>query len=79
MKLVKTLPETLVDGTTEPPKTEIHIKVDNFEEGYYFTLEEDPFQERVFEMREMINEYFDSGVIPARPKQEDPFWGPPEP
>ena len=79
VKLVKTLPETLPDGTTELPRTEIQIKVDNFEDGYYFTLEEDPFQERVFEMREMIEEYFDTGKVPTRPKETDPFWGPPEP
>ena len=71
VKLVKTLPETGADGQTEPPRTEIQIKVDNFEEGYYFTLEEEPFSERVYEMREMIEEYFDSGVIPKRPKETD--------
>ena len=67
------------DGTTETPRTEIHVKVDNFEEGYYFTLEEDDFNERVFEMREMVSEFFESGDIPKRPKEQDPFWGPPEP
>jgi hypothetical protein len=27
----------------------------------------------------MIDEYFDTGVIPSRPKETDPFWGPLEP
>ena len=60
VKLVKTLPETNADGSTEPPKTEIYIKADNFEEGYYYQWPESKFQDRVFLMRDLINEYFDT-------------------
>jgi hypothetical protein len=60
VKLVKTLPETNADGTLEPPKTEIYIKADNFEEGYYYQWPEAKFQDRCFLMRDLINEYFDT-------------------
>jgi hypothetical protein len=43
VKLVKTLPETNADGSLEPPKTEIYIKADNFEEGYYYQWPEAKF------------------------------------
>ena len=64
VKLVKTLPETNADGTTELPKTEIFIKVDNFEEGYYYQWPENKFSDRVFMMRDLIEEYFETEVIP---------------
>lgn len=63
----------------EPPKTEIVIKIDNFEEGYYYQWPEDKFQDRVFLMRDLINEYFDTQEIPKVTKDRDPFWDPPEP
>jgi kinesin family member 13 len=30
-------------------------------------------------MRDLVNEYFESGVLPDLHKDEDPFWDPPEP
>lgn len=30
-------------------------------------------------IREILEEYFDSGDLPALDKNEDPFWDPPNP
>jgi hypothetical protein len=60
VKIVKTLPETNADGTTELPRTDIVVKVDNFEEGYYYQWPEGKFSDRVFMMRDLIEEYFES-------------------
>ena len=79
VKLVKTLPETNADGTTDLPKTDILIKVDNFKEGYYYQWPEGKFNDRVFMMRDLLEEYFDTEVIPEVSQENDPFWDPPEP
>lgn len=79
VKLVKTLPETNADGTTELPKTDIFIKIDNFEEGYYYQWPEGKFNDRVFMMRDLLEEYFESEEIPQVTRDNDPFWDPPEP
>lgn len=55
------------------------IKIDNFEEGYYYQWPEDKFQDRVFMMRDLIEEYFETEQIPVVAKDKDPFWDPPEP
>jgi hypothetical protein len=60
VKIVKTLPETNADGTTELPRTDIVVKVDNFEEGYYYQWPDGKFSDRVFMMRDLIEEYFES-------------------
>lgn len=79
VKLIKTLPETNADGTTELPRTDIVIKIDNFEEGYYYQWPENKFNDRVFMMRDLIEEYFETEKIPVLQKEQDPFWDPPEP
>ena len=60
-------------------KTEIVIKVDNFEDGYYYQWSEEKFQDRLFMLRDLVNEYFDSGLLPTLTQEDDPLWDPPEP
>jgi hypothetical protein len=55
------------------------IKIDNFEEGYYYQWSEDKFHDRFYLMRDLIEEYFETEKIPVVPKERDPFWDPPEP
>ncbi len=60
-------------------KTEIMIRVDNFEDGYFYSWPEGKFQDRLFMMRDLVNEHFETGDLPKLTKDEDPFWDPPEP
>jgi hypothetical protein len=79
VKLVKALPEIQEDGTMEEGQTDILVKVENFEEGYFYQWKDGKFNDRVFMMRDLVNEYFDSGNLPKLSNQDDPFWDPPEP
>lgn len=79
VKLVKSLPETKEDGTMDDGNTEIVVKVDNLEEGYYYQWSEEKFNDRIFMMRDLVNEYFDTGNLPNLTHESDPFWDPPEP
>ena len=60
-------------------KTEILIRVDNAEENYYYEWPREYFENRLFMIKEMLEEFFDTGVIPHVEKQADPFWDPPSP
>ncbi|CDW79443.1 kinesin motor domain containing protein [Stylonychia lemnae] len=78
-KLIKSIPETREDGTSDLGTTDIVIKTENFEEGYYYQWPEDKFNDRIFMMRDLVNEYFESGTLPKLTHDTDPFWDPPEP
>ena len=59
-------------------KTEIVVKVDNNEDGYFYMWSTDTFEDRLQMFREMLNEYFDTEKIPDfSDKNQDPFWDPP--
>ena len=61
-------------------KRDFKIKVDNREDKYFYMWDLDKFSNRVFMMRELLNEYFETGTIPDfSNKDNDPFWDPPEP
>lgn len=80
VKLVKTIPENVKDSSgLMASKTEIVIKVDNFEDGYYYQWSDEKFQDRLFMLRDLVNEYFDSGILPQLQQEDDPLWDPPEP
>lgn len=55
------------------------IKIDNNEEKYYYEWPADKFHNRLFMIRELLEEFFDSGNLPKLNKAEDPFWDPPNP
>lgn len=77
VKMVSTMPDF---GDLKDSKREFKIKVDNKEDNYFYMWDPEKFTNRLFMMRENINEYFDTGVIPDfSNKEEDAFWDPPEP
>jgi hypothetical protein len=45
-------------------KTQIFVQVNNTEEGYYYEWEVDKFENRLFMLREILEEYFDDGKLP---------------
>jgi len=60
--------------------TEIIIKVDNNEDGYFYPWNPNKFEDRLQMMRELLNDYFDTNQIPDfSNKDHDPFWDPPQP
>ena len=78
-RLVKMLDPFLKDGQMSSGKTQVLVKVDNGEEKYYYEWQPEKFQNRLFMIRELLEEYFDTGVKPNLNKNEDPFWDPPNP
>ena len=61
-------------------KTEVMIRADNKEDGWYGMWNTDKFESRVQMMREVLNEYFDTEVKPSfEDKSKDPWWDPVEP
>ena len=66
-------------GKVNSGKTEIYVQINNTEEGYYYEWPVDKFENRLFMIREILEEYFDNGILPKLVKDEDPFWDPPNP
>lgn len=66
-------------GSLQDARTDVLIRVDNEEEGYYYMWGADKFQNRIIMMRDMLNDFFDSGELPNPDKDHDPFWDPVEP
>jgi hypothetical protein len=61
-------------------KTEIIVKVDNNEDGYFYPWSPNKFEDRLGMMREILNVYFDTNTLPDfNNKDNDPFWDPPQP
>jgi len=66
-------------GGVTSGKTEILVKVENNEESYYYEWPIDKFENRLFMIREILEEYFDNGELPNLTKESDPMWDPPNP
>lgn len=75
-KMVRIIPE---HGNLMDSRTDVVVKVDNNEEGYYYQWDTDKFQNRLFMMRDLLNQYFEDGSLPDLDNDHDPFWDPPEP
>lgn len=75
-KLVKRLDPFSADHAS---KTEILVKIDNNEESYFYEWTSEKFQNRLFMIRELLEDYFDTGELPKLDKDKDPFWDPPNP
>ena len=78
-KIVKRLDPFLKDGNLSQGKTEILIKVDNKEDAYFYEWNIEKFRSRLYMIREILEEFFDSQELPEIDKNEDPFWDPPNP
>ena len=46
-------------------RTEIACKVDNYEDGYSYTWPSSKFKNRLYIIRDIVNEYFDTQEIPV--------------
>ena len=66
-------------GQMNNSKTEVRVKIENNEEKYYYEWPIDKFENRLFLIRDILEEYFDTGDLPILSKEEDPFWDPPNP
>ncbi len=59
-------------------KRSIQIKVVNKELGYTYWWDVDKLSNRYYIIKDMSEQYFDTGVIPTLTEKDDPFWDPPE-
>jgi hypothetical protein len=55
------------------------IRVENKEAGYFYDWPADKFKNRIFLIRDVLDDYFDSGDLPQVVNDTDPFWDPPNP
>lgn len=78
-KLVKKMDPFLKAGALSQGPTDVLIRVDNNEEKYFYEWPAEKFQNRIFMIREILDQYFDTGDIPKLGRNEDPFWDPPNP
>ena len=60
-KMIREMPDT---QNLQEARTDVVIKVENREIGYYYQWSVDKFQNRLFMMRELLNQYFEDNVIP---------------
>ena len=65
-------------GSLQDARTDCLIRVDNKEEGYYYMWDADKFQNRIIMMRDLLNQFFDTGDLPEVDQDHDPFWDPAE-
>lgn len=59
-------------------KSKVKVKIQNKEDGYEYLWDPDKFSDRLYLIRDVMNDYFDSGKLPKLAKEEDPFWDPEE-
>lgn len=71
--------DPFLEGGATKSKTNVVIRVDNKEAGYYYDWTADKFKNRIFLIRDVLDEYFDSGEMPQLSNENDPFWDPPNP
>jgi hypothetical protein len=77
-KLVRCMPE--FDDISTEQKSIVKIQIDNNEDNYYYLWDCEKFKNRLYMIRELLNEYFDTNELPDfNDKEEDSFWDPPEP
>jgi hypothetical protein len=61
-------------------KSKVKIKVTNKEDGTNYFWDPDKFTNRLFMIRDLMDEYFENnGKIPDLDQETDPFWDPEEP
>jgi len=57
--------------------TEIDILVVNLEDKTTYEWTTDKFENRVFMMRDLLEEFYENDELPEVKKEKDPFWDPP--
>lgn len=59
-------------------RSKVKVKVTNKEDGYHYMWDPEKFSDRLYMIRDVMNEYFESGKMPKLERDEDPFWDPEE-
>lgn len=77
--MVKKIDPFLKDGQMKSGQTEIVVKVDNNEEKYFYEWPAEKFRNRLYIIKDVLEEFFDTGTKPVLDKDTDPFWDPPNP
>lgn len=67
------------DDNVELKKRSIMVKVVNKDSGYCYWWDPDTLSNRYYIIKDMSEQYFETGVIPILNDKEDPFWDPPAP
>jgi hypothetical protein len=67
-KMVKRLDPFLKDGMMSQGKTDILVKVVNDEDNYFYEWPAEKFHNRLYMIRELLEDFFDSGEFPDKDK-----------
>lgn len=59
-------------------KSKVKVRVENKEDGYHYFWDPEKFSDRLYMIRDIMDQYFESGDLPKLSKDEDPFWDPQE-
>ena len=59
-------------------KSVVKVRVNNKEDGYHYLWDPEKFTNRLYMIRDVMDEYFETGKVPKIDKDEDPFWDPQE-
>lgn len=62
--MVRRIDPFLKDGEISHSKTDLVIIVDNQEDKYFYEWTVDKFQNRLFMIRELLEEYFEDNQVP---------------
>ena len=57
-------------------KTAIFVVVLNLENRTSYEWPIDKFESRLFMIKQMVDDYHDSGILPKLKNEDDPFWDP---
>ena len=76
IKLVKEKDPFQKIGEIEITKTTMYVVVLNLEQKTSYEWPIDKFESRLFMIKEMVEDYHDSGILPTLTNEEDPFWDP---
>lgn len=79
VKMMREMPEHDTASMADC-RTDVMVRCDNKEDGWYCLWDADKFESRVQMMREVLNTYFDTEVLPDfTNKQKDPWYDPADP
>ena len=77
---MKTLSHFLVAGKIVKGPSSIVVRVINREHNYFYEWDINKFKNRLFIIRELLEDINDDGVLDFKfDKETDPFWDPPQP
>ena len=63
-------------GELSITKTAIYVVVLNLENKKSYEWPHDKFENRLFMIKEIIEDYHDTGILPKLTNEQDPFWDP---